>query len=126
VNPAPKLDLAICWIHALSMNTPTDSPNQYGRATSSGSTSSATLAVPPTQDTGDTGEDPYSPGHQPFALLVGALIGLLSITVPLVAVVAARPSPSVPTSFYGSQPPAGIPSARAGEPGGGDSRWLPQ
>jgi hypothetical protein len=108
------------------MNTPTDALNQHCRASSSGSTSSASLEVQPTQDTGDAGEDPFSPGHQPFALLVGGLIGLLSITVPLVAVVAARPSPSAPTSIYGSQPPAGIPSARAGEPGGGDSRRLPQ
>jgi hypothetical protein len=78
------------------------------------------------QESGDSSEDPFSPGLQPLVTLIGALIGLLSVTVPLVAVMAGRPSPSGPSIIHGSQSPAGIPSARAGEPGGGDPGRLPQ
>jgi len=78
------------------------------------------------QETGDNTEDPYSPGLQPLSLLLGSLIGILSLTLPLVAVVAGRPSPSDPAVPHGSPSPAGFPSARAGESGGGDSGGLPQ
>ncbi|WP_228007300.1 hypothetical protein, partial [Cyanobium sp. LEGE 06143] len=64
-------------------------------------------------------------GGEPLAFLMGAAIALLTAIVPLATVVAGRPSPPGPYLFYGSQPPAGIPSARAGEPGGGDPRRQP-
>jgi hypothetical protein len=78
------------------------------------------------QETAENSDDPYSPGLQPLAVLFGAVIGILSITVPLVAVVAGRPSPPGSTILHGSPSPAGIPSARAGESGGGDPSGLPQ
>jgi hypothetical protein len=78
------------------------------------------------QDGGENGEDPFSSSLQPLVALTGALIGLLSVTVPLVAVMAGRPSLTDPPSLHGSPSPAGIPSARAGEPGGGDPSRLPQ
>ncbi|MFM7647082.1 MAG: hypothetical protein ACKO50_03270, partial [Cyanobium sp.] len=78
------------------------------------------------QESGENGEDPFSPGLQPLAALCGALIGILSITVPLVAVVAGRPIPPGSATLHGSPSPAGIPSARAGESGGGDPGGLPQ
>jgi hypothetical protein len=77
-------------------------------------------------ETGDNPEDPYSPGLQPLAGLFGALIGILSVTVPLVAVMAGRPYSPGSATLHGSPSPAGIPSARAGESGGGDSGGLPQ
>ena len=90
----------------------------------------ATIASEPvaqtSQESGDSGEDPYSPGLQPLVTLIGALIGLLSVTVPLAVVMAGRPSPSGPALIHGSESPAGIPSARAGESGGGNSSGLPQ
>ncbi|EDY38239.1 hypothetical protein CPCC7001_1118 [Cyanobium sp. PCC 7001] len=73
----------------------------------------------------DSNEDPHSPGLQPLAFLLGSLIGLLTAIVPLATVVAGRPAPPGPALFYGSQPTAGIPSARAGEPGGGDPGRQP-
>jgi hypothetical protein len=75
---------------------------------------------------GDNPEDPYSPGLQPLAGFFGALIGILSITVPLVAVMAGRPHSPGSVTLNGSPSPAGIPSARARESGGGDSGRLPQ
>jgi hypothetical protein len=78
------------------------------------------------QESGDSGEDPFSPGLQPLVTLIGALIGLLSVSVPLVVVIAGRPSPSDPAIIHGSQSPAGIPSARAGESDRGDPSRMPQ
>jgi hypothetical protein len=115
------LQLKPTW--AQFMNTPTETispapldPRANGRD----------QPGPPVQDNGESGEDPYSPGLQPLAALTGALIGILSVTVPLVAVVTGRSTPTVHPPIHGSQTPAGIPSARAGEPGGGDSSRLPQ
>ena len=108
------------------MNTPlqTTSPASLVQVTiGSEPVSQASQA---SQESGDSSEDPFSPGLQPLVTLIGALIGLLSVTVPLVAVMAGRPSPSGPSIIHGSQSPAGIPSARAGEPGGGDPGRLPQ
>ena len=78
------------------------------------------------QDGPDSGEDPYSPGLQPLSFLLGALIGLLSISVPLATVLSSRtPHPGLLNSD-GPEPPAGIPSARAGEPDRGDPGRMPQ
>ena len=46
---------------------------------------------------GDPAEDPYSPGLIPLNGFLGALIGLLSLTVPLAAVLGGRPE--VPATF---------------------------
>jgi hypothetical protein len=93
------------------MNTPTTSREQADQAD---------------QETGENPEDPYSPGLQPLAAIFGVLIGILTITIPLVAVVAGRPSSSGSAILHGSPSPTGIPSARAGESGGGDPGGLPQ
>jgi hypothetical protein len=105
------------------MNTPTET-------TSPAPLIQCTIGSEPvgqvSQDGGDSSEDPFSPGLQPLGALIGALIGVLSVTVPLVAVMAGRPAPSGPSIIHGSQSPPGIPSARAGESGGGDPGRLPQ
>jgi hypothetical protein len=80
----------------------------------------------PSQDNQDSGEDPYSPGLQPLTYLLGGLIGLLSVAVPLATVLAGRPVPSGSYRLHGSEPATSIPSARAGEFGGGDPSRLPQ
>ena len=73
----------------------------------------------------DPADDPYSPGFHHFASAIGALIAVLVLSVPIATVLAARPVPSASISVDESQPAAGIPSARAGESGGGDPRRLP-
>ncbi|SBO42523.1 conserved protein of unknown function [Cyanobium sp. NIES-981] len=80
---------------------------------------------PPQAAPSDSTEDPHSPGPQPLDFLIGSLIGLLTAIVPLATVMAGRPTPPGPALFYGSQPTAGIPSTRAGEPGGGDPGRQP-
>ena len=105
------------------MNTPIQTKAPDARILSATSTDPVCLSA---QDTGENSEDPYSPGLQPFALLLGSLIGILSLTVPLVAVVAGRHSPSGPAILHGSPTPACFPSARAGESAGGDSGWFSQ
>lgn len=77
------------------------------------------------QDGLDSGEDPYSPGLQPLSFLLGALIGLLSISVPLATVLSSRTPLPGPLNSDGPEPPAGIPSARAGEPDRGDPGRMP-
>jgi hypothetical protein len=78
------------------------------------------------QDGPDSGEDPYSPGLEPLSFLLGALIGLLSISVPLATVLSSRsPHPGL-LNPDGPEPPAGIPSARAGESDRGDPGRVPQ
>lgn len=108
------------------MNTSTRHGSHGAPEALSPSRNSCELGEQSPQETGENGEDPFSPGLQPLAALCGALIGILSITVPVVAVVAGRPIPPGSTTLHGSPPPAGIPSARAGESGGGDSGGLPQ
>lgn len=71
-------------------------------------------------------DDPYSPGLIQLLQALGGLIGVIAIVLPLATVLAARPPSPEPPSVHGSEPAAGIPSARAREPGGGDSRWLAQ
>lgn len=71
-------------------------------------------------------DDPYSPGLSTLLDAIGGLIGVAAILLPLATVLVARPPSPDPSSLHGSEPPAGIPSARAGEPGGGDPRWLAQ
>lgn len=82
----------------------------------------------PSQDSSsqDNGEDPYSPGLQPLTYLLGGVIGLLSVAVPLATVLAGRPVPSGSYHLHGSEPASSIPSARAGEFGGGDPSRMPQ
>ncbi len=95
------------------------------RHQSAGPCSSAQTSDPdggaPSPGGSEPSDDPHSPGPEPLAFLLGSLIGLMTAIVPLATVVAGRQPPPQPSLFYGSQPPAGIPSARAGESGGGDS-----
>ncbi len=94
-------------------------------------TGPAEAGPPPGTEAGDQAEDPYSPGLIPLSGLLGALIGLLSLAVPLATVLASRPEAAGPfslrpLSLHGSEPAAGLPSARAGEPGGRDSGGIAQ
>lgn len=70
-------------------------------------------------------EDPYSTGFHHVAYFFGGVIGLLSITVPLATVMSGRQQLPETLTIHGSQPAAGMPSARAGESGGGNSSGLP-
>ena len=111
---------------ALAMN-PSSNPAALSGPTSS--SDAGPLSAP--EAAGDPAEDPYSPGLIPLNGFLGALIGLLSLTVPLAAVLGGRPeAPGTfsfrPMSLHGSQPATGLPSARAGEPGGGDPGGIPQ
>jgi hypothetical protein len=97
---------------------------------SASSSPSAGERQPPAGDAND--DDPYSPGLDATLLgatvidALGRLIGIVAILLPLATVLAARPPSLDPSALYGSDPPAGIPSARAGEPGRGDPRGLAQ
>lgn len=71
-------------------------------------------------------DDPYSPGLLTLLDAIGGLIGFVAILLPLATVLVARPPSPDPPGLHGSEPAAGIPSARAREPGGGDPRWLAQ
>ena len=72
----------------------------------------------------DDAEDPYSSSIQPISALLGGLIGVLTISVPFATVLLG--STTGLFSIHGSQPPAGIPSAWASEPGGRNSSRMPQ
>lgn len=71
-------------------------------------------------------DDPYSPGLLTLLDAIGGLLGVVAILLPLATVLVARPPSPDPPSLHGSEPAAGIPSARAREPGGGDPRRLAQ
>ena len=90
----------------------------------------ATDPVIPSQDDdspAQDAEDPLSFGG-PFTAMTGLLIALVSVSVPLIAVVTDRTAGSssfIPTALesHGSEPPASLSSTGAGQSAGGDSRW---
>ena len=96
--------------------------------TSADAVSAATAGGPqsPGQDLpGDPGDDPDSPGHLALPTLLGSVIALVTLTLPLATVLGARqPVPLIPLS-YGSEPAAGLPSARSGQQHAGESGRQP-
>ncbi len=99
-------------------------PPPRSSATALASTSSS----PSDEINGETSEEPYSPGTllHTSAPVLGALIALITLVLPIASVITDRTSPpartSTTSSLDGFAQPAGITSARPGEPAGGDSR----
>lgn len=93
----------------------------------------ANETVPPPQGDDALPQDSDEPFslRAPSTALFGLVIALLSVSLPLIAVVAERAashSGLTPTASerHGSEPPAPLSLTRADQPVGGDSRWQPQ
>ena len=90
----------------------------------------ATDPVIPSQDDdspAQDAEDPLSFGG-PFTAMTGLLIALISVSVPLIAVITDRtagPNSFMPTALesHGSEPPASLSSTGAGQSSRRDPSW---
>lgn len=72
--------------------------------------------LPSDQDPpGESAEDPHSSGPQPLPYIFGAVIALMTATVPLITVLMARTPTLGPQQINGTGPSVGIPAVWARE-----------